>query len=111
MKDSIAKRLLPLVAIAAFLAPAGLAQEAPSPLPPLVAQLDLSEGQRKKLTPMYEENARKFKILREDGALSMDERRSRVNEINQATIKTLSEVLTSGQREKLRELRRRQRGQ
>lgn len=94
---------------AALLAAPGLGQDAASPIPPLIAQLKLSQGQLKKLTPMYEENARKLKVIREDNALSTADKRSRVNEINQATIKTLNDVLTSGQREKLRDLRRQSR--
>ncbi|MDX2032586.1 MAG: hypothetical protein SF339_18065 [Blastocatellia bacterium] len=108
MKFRFANTLLSL-ALLSVLAGTGLAQGAASPLPPLVAQLKLSQGQLKKLTPMYEENARKLKTLREDSALSADDKRSRINEINQTTNKTLNEILTSSQREKLRDLRRQSR--
>ena len=102
-------RFATLLLSAALLAAPGVAQDAASPLPPLVAQLKLSNGQLKKLTPMYEENARKLKAIREDNALSAEDRRARINEINQATNKALNEILTSGQREKLRDLRRQSR--
>ena len=108
MKYRIATSFLIL---AALLAPsAALAQEAPSAIPAMVAQLKLTPAQRKKLEPMYAENARKVKAIREDASLSAEEKRSRLNEINQTTMKTLNETLTSAQRTKLQELRRQQKG-
>ena len=83
-------------------------QEQKSRLPPLVAQLKLSDGQKKKLESMYEEQQQKIKAIREDTSLSNDEKKAKLKEINQATNKFLGEVLTAKQREKLKELRQKQ---
>jgi len=79
-----------------------------SSLPPLIAQLKLSEGQKKKLEPMYAELDQKVKATLEDRSLSIEAKRAKINELNQSTIKTLSEVLTSKQMDKLKELRQKQ---
>ena len=82
------------------------AQAPESRIPSLIAQLKLSGGQKKKLEPMYEENARKIEAIREDASLSDQEKRARTRDINEATIKVLGQTLTEKQRAKLKELRK-----
>ncbi|MGH9841522.1 MAG: hypothetical protein ACREEM_22450 [Blastocatellia bacterium] len=98
--------LMALLFASAFAAPAVRAQEQKSKIPALIAQLDLSEDQKKKLEPIYEEQAKQVKSLKENTALSVEEREVRMKEINQSSNKQLNQVLTSGQRDKLKELRR-----
>lgn len=86
-------------------APAASAQEQKSSIPPLIAQLKLSDGQKKKLETFYDDNQQKIKTIREDASLSEPDKKARLDAINQATIKFLSETLTSKQREKLKEIR------
>jgi Spy/CpxP family protein refolding chaperone len=82
-----------------------LSQETKSFLPSLVAQLNLSGSQKKKLETMYEEQQKKIKSVREDAALADEDKKARLREINAETNKSLSEILTSDQRKKLKELR------
>jgi hypothetical protein len=76
-----------------------------SKIPPLIAQLNLSEDQKKTLEPLYEEHAKKIKAIREDASISDDDKKEKVRELNQAMNKSLGDVLTAEQRAKLKELR------
>jgi len=83
-----------------------LSQEKRSHIPEMIAQLNLSSDQKKKLETVYEEQAKQVQALKENTALSEDDRRAKLRDINQAANKQLSETLTSGQIEKLKELRK-----
>ena len=98
--------LIAVLCAGAIVAQPARAQEQKSKIPALIAQLDLSEDQKKKLEPIFEEQAKQVKALKENTALSAEEREARMKEINQSSNKQLNQVLTSGQRDKLKELRR-----
>ncbi len=102
----LTRALIVLLFAGAFVAQPVRAQEQKSRIPVLIAQLDLSEDQKKKLEPIFEEQAKQVKALKENTALSTEEREARMKEINQSANKQLNQVLTSGQRDKLKELRR-----
>ena len=76
-----------------------------SKIPPMIAQLNLSDDQKKLLEPLYEEQIKKIKAIREDASISDDDKKAKILEINQAANKSLGDVLTAEQRAKLKELR------
>jgi hypothetical protein len=103
--ESFRHSFLALSMTALIAVPAVSGQEQKSSIPPLIAQLKLSDGQKKKLETHYGDNQQKIKALREDASLSEADKKARLNDLNNATIKFLTETLTSKQREKLKELR------
>ncbi|HZS04336.1 MAG TPA: hypothetical protein VFD58_05830 [Blastocatellia bacterium] len=82
------------------------AQSEKTSIPPLIASLNLSDSQKKKLAPVYEERDKKLDALKQDKSLSEADRRARVSEINQQINEQLRVTLTQGQKKKLAELRR-----
>jgi len=103
---SLTLTLIALLSAGALVTQPVRAQEQKSRIPVLIAQLDLSKDQKKKLEPIYEEQAKQVKALKENTALSAQERDAKMKEINEASNKQLNQVLTAGQRDKLKELRR-----
>jgi hypothetical protein len=81
-------------------------QSGGSEIPPLIASLNLKEGQKKKLEPVYAERNRQLKAISEDKSLSDDARRARINQLNQTINESLRVVLTQNQKRRLAELRK-----
>lgn len=77
-----------------------------SRIPEMMLALNLTEEQKQKLEPVYEEQGKKQKAARQDSSLIEDARKAKLREINQETNRQLKEILTSEQFQKLRELRK-----
>lgn len=105
--------LLTLSALAVFNSSATMAQTAEQAkihggqsagMPKVMDELDLTAEQKSKLKPIYEEQAKQLKAVRDDAALSPEERTAKMKTIRQATQKQVREILTPEQRQKMREL-------
>jgi Spy/CpxP family protein refolding chaperone len=84
----------------------GNPQSGGSEIPPLIASLNLKEGQKKKLEPVYAERNKQLKAISEDKTLTDDARRARINQLNQTINESLRQVLTQNQKKRLSELRK-----
>ncbi|MFN0123396.1 MAG: hypothetical protein ACKV2V_23075 [Blastocatellia bacterium] len=77
-----------------------------SAIPPLIASLNLSKGQKKMLEPAYADHYRQVKEVM-GGNLSADDKKARLGALNTSINATLSKVLDSKQRKMLNEARAR----
>lgn len=71
----------------------------------LTARLTLSEEQRIKLLPILDEQFAKKKAIREDGALTRDQRRAKMEELRTTYHAKISAILTPEQKIKADEMR------
>jgi Spy/CpxP family protein refolding chaperone len=71
----------------------------------LTARLTLSEEQRIKLLPILDEQFAKKKAIREDGSLTRDQRRAKMEELRTAYHEKISAILTPEQKIKADEMR------
>lgn len=98
--------LLAVFMLTASLAAATLQDKKMSPLQQMLSQLNLSGEQKTKLEPIAADQAKAQKTLRENTALSDDDRKAKNRELSQGLNAKLKEILTSEQFEKLKELRK-----
>lgn len=80
-------------------------------LPPLFEKLDLTTEQRQKLEPLFAEQQKRIKEVRENATLSDEDKEARMKEIRREHNKKVNEILTAEQRTKLAELRKQQNAQ
>jgi Spy/CpxP family protein refolding chaperone len=72
--------------------------------------LNLTEEQKTKIKPILDEESLKIKTIREDAALTPDQKRAKVREIHSATYDQIKPVLTAEQQKKHDEMRKSARG-
>ena len=75
-------------------------------LPPLFEKLNLTAEQRQKLEPLFADQQKKIKEVRDDAALSDEDEEAKMKDIRREHNKKVNEVLTAEQRTKLAELQR-----
>lgn len=75
----------------------------------LKQELGLSDDQTAKVKAVYEKNQDKFKALREDTALSEEDRRAKFREMMKSTMEEVAAILTPEQKTKFQEQMQRRR--
>lgn len=103
------KAALTLLSVLACVSLALAAQQAK--LPALFEQLDLTKEQREKLTPLFAEQQKSIKAVRQDAALKDEDKEAKIKEIRREHNKKVNAILTAEQRTKLAELRKQQNAQ
>ena len=68
-------------------------------------KLGLNDEQQGKIKAIIEKNMPKAKELREDTALSQEDKRAKMQELRKAEVEEIRAVLTPEQQEKMKELR------
>ncbi|MFN0120402.1 MAG: Spy/CpxP family protein refolding chaperone [Blastocatellia bacterium] len=105
-------RFVSVLTIALFVllsAGSALAQkQQPGGIPPLFLKLDLTEEQKGKLTPIFANQAKEIKALKDNTTLSEADRETKTKEIRRNANKEVMAILTADQRAKLKELRQQQ---
>ena len=76
----------------------------------LTEKLGLTEEQQGKIKEIFEKNVPKAKALREDAALSQEDKRAKMMELRKAEAEEIRAVLTPEQQEKMKELRKEGKG-
>ena len=76
----------------------------------LTEKLGLSEEQQGKIKAIFEKNAPKAKELREDAALSQEDKRAKLMELRKGEAEEIRAVLTPEQQEKMKALRKEGKG-
>ena len=71
----------------------------------MTEKLGLTEEQQGKIKAIIEKNMPKAKELREDTALSQEDKRAKMQELRKAEVEEIRAVLTPEQQEKMKELR------
>ncbi len=72
----------------------------------LTEKLGLTEEQQGKIKEIFAKNAPKAKALREDAALSQEDKRAKMMELRKAEAEEIRAVLTPEQQEKMKALRK-----
>ena len=72
----------------------------------LTEKLGLTEEQQGKIKAIFEKNAPKAKELREDAALSKEDKRAKLAELRKGEAEEIRAVLTPEQQEKMKALRK-----
>ena len=72
----------------------------------LTEKLGLSEEQQGKIKTIFATNAPKAKALREDAALSQEDKRAKMGELRKAEAEEIRAVLTPEQQEKMKAMRK-----
>lgn len=80
-------------------------------MPKVMDELNLTAEQKAKLKPIYEDQAKQLKAVRDDTALSQEDKTAKMKEIRQATQKQVREILTPEQRQQMRELQQKAKAQ
>ena len=92
-------------------APEGQRAHAPGErLKALTEKLGLTEEQQGKIKEIFAKNMPKAKALREDTALSQEDKRAKMMELRKAEAEEIRAVLTPEQQEKMKELRKEGKG-
>ncbi len=86
--------------------PEGAANRAPGErLKALAEKLSLTDEQKDKLKDIFAKNMDKLKAIREDSALSAEDKRAKLMEIRKGEMEELRAILTPEQQEKMKEMR------
>jgi hypothetical protein len=75
-------------------------------IPPQIAALNLSEKQRRRLEPVYEEHYRQVSALRQDPSLTPEARKAGLDQSCQTISRAPGSVLNNKQKKQFAELRR-----
>jgi Spy/CpxP family protein refolding chaperone len=76
----------------------------------LSKQLNLTEDQKAKLTPVFQAQMQQMQALRQDASLSAEQKKAKMQQIREDTHKQVLGVLTPEQQQQLREMRGRHGG-
>ena len=87
-------------------APASGARAPGERLKALTEKLGLTEEQQGKIKDIFAKNMPNAKALREDTALSQEDRRAKMMELRKAEAEEIRAVLTPEQQEKMKEMRK-----
>lgn len=77
----------------------------------MIGQLDVTPDQKAKLDPILEEDAKQVRALRDDTALSVEDRQKKTAEIRSNTDAKIKPILTEEQYKKLEQLREERKAQ
>jgi Spy/CpxP family protein refolding chaperone len=72
----------------------------------LSEKLNLTEDQKAKLKPIFEEQAKQMKAVRDDASLTPEQKAAKKKAIHEATHDQINAMLTPEQQEKFKEMKR-----
>ena len=77
----------------------------------LAEQLNLTEDQKSALAPVFKDAREKGKAVRNNAELTPEQKREQMMQIRKDSNEKVNAILTEDQREKMKELRKQQKGQ